>query len=35
MKKAGNAISNLPNLNGSTFKTNVSDDLSKYVYKAL
>ena len=35
MKRAGNAIANLPNINGSTFKTNVSDDLSKYVYKAL
>jgi hypothetical protein len=35
MKRAGNAINNLPKINGDTFKANVSDDLSKYVYKAL
>ena len=35
MKKAGNAINNLPKINGDTFRTNVSDDLSKTVYKAL
>lgn len=35
MKRAGDAINNLPKINGDTFKTNLSDDLSKYVYKAL